>query len=368
MANQLKQHIEMSIDVQGDTGTPSQIVLDFEENDLPLTREAIIRARICNQNGYTDASNATIAPTAGKGQTLETHSAAKDLTLRSQPNVAAAETLTISGVVIDGETATAGRVYEFDGDGNVGVGNVAVDISASMTASQGTLTIAEPLTIGDTIQIGTKTYVFVANGTGNTDGEIDLGADEAASKVNIVAAVMGTDGYNVANADVTMAAFSGDDAVITAVVPGAVGDTIVTAEIGQGMTHASNVFDAATLGTTTAGVDCSAANAVTALVAAITGDSSAVVTAVDGAGDTVDVTAVTTGVAGNSIASTDTMANGAWGAATLSGGVAALASRIGITLTDASAETVALRIGPPVLNGFAIDFSQNTLEVAHAAP
>lgn len=44
------------------------------------------------------------------------------------------------------------------------------------------------------------------------------------------------------------------------------------------------------------------------------------VTAAAGAGDTMDVTAIARGTAGNSIATTDTMSNGSWGAATLAGG------------------------------------------------
>lgn len=44
------------------------------------------------------------------------------------------------------------------------------------------------------------------------------------------------------------------------------------------------------------------------------------VTAVAGAGDTMDVTAKSTGTGGNSIATTETLTNGSWGAATLSGG------------------------------------------------
>jgi len=64
-----------------------------------------------------------------------------------------------------------------------------------------------------------------------------------------------------------------------------------------------------------------AAAAVTALVAAITANTASVVSAVDGTGDTVVVTADVKGVAGNSIATTETCTNGAWGATKLAGGV-----------------------------------------------
>jgi hypothetical protein len=65
----------------------------------------------------------------------------------------------------------------------------------------------------------------------------------------------------------------------------------------------------------------SAPAAVTALVAAITGDVLATVTAVDGTGDTVVVTAKAYGVGPNATATTETCANATWGAfATLHGG------------------------------------------------
>ena len=63
-----------------------------------------------------------------------------------------------------------------------------------------------------------------------------------------------------------------------------------------------------------------APQAVTALVAAITGDGSATVTAVDGVGDTVVATAKLYGVAANLTATTTTCAKATWGATTLRGG------------------------------------------------
>lgn len=151
----------------------------------------------------------------------------------------------------------------------------------------------------------------------NADGEISIGEDVAGAQANIVAAVNGTDTYNTAHSLVTIADFAADDAVITAIIAGTDGDTIATTET---FAAGTNIFDAATLGTTTAGVDCSAANAVTALVDASSSATEAV-TLADGAGDTVTVTADTAGVAGNSIATTETMSSGAFGAATLENGV-----------------------------------------------
>jgi hypothetical protein len=87
-------------------------------------------------------------------------------------------------------------------------------------------------------------------------------------------------------------------------------------------------FDTAPLpGSVVAGnvrVDVSAGatapEAVTALVAAITTDASALVTAVDGALDTVVVTAKIYGIAPNSYATTTTCTKAAWGGLLMSGG------------------------------------------------
>jgi hypothetical protein len=232
--------------------------------------------------------------------------------------VAATGTLTISGVAIDGETATINTdVYEFAADAAQSVTgtNVAVDITTYTTASAGTLTVDTIPTAGNTMTIGAKVYTFVTDGTASADGQIDIGTDAASAQANIVAAINGTDSINTAHTQVSAGAFAANDSIITALVGGTAGDLIATTET---FTAVTNVFDAATLGTTVAGADCTAANAVTALVAA---DASALYVLADGAGDTVTVTAATKGTAANAYATTETMVNGAFGAATLAGGI-----------------------------------------------
>jgi len=78
-----------------------------------------------------------------------------------------------------------------------------------------------------------------------------------------------------------------------------------------------------------------AADAVTALVAAIAANTGSLVSAVDGTGDVVNVTAKTKGAAGNDIDSTETCANGSWGAATLESGVDGTVADKGAILVDA---------------------------------
>lgn len=241
--------------------------------------------------------------------------------------VNAAGVLDVTGVVIDGETVTfdnpliAGAdVYEFCADALQTLtdpGNIAVDITSYVTGSTVTLTIDTQPTSGDTMTLDEKIFTFVPDGTANADGEISIGTDLATAQANIVAAINGTDSVNTPHPTVSAAAFSSNDSVITALVGGVAGDSIASTET---FTAGTNVFSAATLGS---GADCTAANAITALVAAVTASDTQGVGAADGAGDTVDLTADIAGVAGNNITLAETMANGAFsGAATeLAGGV-----------------------------------------------
>jgi hypothetical protein len=352
---------------RGNTGTPSIIQINRLAAGEPLPAGPFFcRVRVCNANGFANATNATIAADTGTS-IVETHTGTKDLTFKSAPPAGATGTLTVSGVVIDGETVTLGnRVYEFDTQSTAGItsGNVRVNISASATKAAGTLTLALQPAALETFTIGNRTYVWVASGTADNPGEISRGADLAAAKVNFVAAINGTDGVNTAHSQVTAAAFSSNNCVITAIKGGTAGNALVTTEA---MAGSGNQFDAATLGTTTAGTDCTATNATAALTTAINADTLALVTAVNASSSTVVVTAKATGPNGNSIASTETMANGAFGGATLTGGVNSNVNNIRVAVTDATAESVTIRLGPALVSPSPADHSE-ILTFAHAAP
>ena len=79
-----------------------------------------------------------------------------------------------------------------------------------------------------------------------------------------------------------------------------------------------------------------ASDAVTALVAAIVASDTQGVGAADGAGDTVVLTADTAGTAANAIATTETCANGSFGAVTLEGGVDSTTGVKGQMFVDAT--------------------------------
>lgn len=235
--------------------------------------------------------------------------------------VAAKETLTVSGVVVDGEKVTIGTdVYEFCSDAAqtpTVPTNIPVDIEANATKSHGTLTMDTQPLAGDKVTIGEKIYTFVPVGTDTADGEVSIGADLAEAKVNIVAAINGTDEINTPHPLVSAADFVVNDCVITALIGGVAGDAIATTEA---FTAGTNIFVSVTLG---GGADCTAANAITALVAAITASDTQGVGAVDGDADTVVLTADVAGAAGNDIAIAETLTNGAFAnaATKLSGGV-----------------------------------------------
>ena len=236
--------------------------------------------------------------------------------------VASQGTLSISGVVIDGETVTIdGDVYEFLADAaqsKTSAGNIAVDITSHTTASTGTFTVTVQPTSGEDFTIGSTTYTFVPVGTGNAAGEVEVGANLAGAQENIVAAINGTDGVNSANASASAAAFDTNASTITALVGGTAGDSIATTE-----NMANGSFGAGTLGS---GADCTAANADGALIGA---DEGSTYSMAQGTGETVVVTAATKGTAGDSIETTEDMANGEFGQGTLGDTTAGVDGTVG---------------------------------------
>lgn len=164
------------------------------------------------------------------------------------------------GIISGGVQITGGNVVEGSGSVNpLKTPGVPVD-GVDGVASAGTLTIAEPVTDGDEFTIDATVYTLKTTPAAAYD--IAIGANEAATKVNIVAAInaSGTPGTEyfagtLIHPTVGAAAFAGDACVLTAKTTGTAGDAIATTETGQGFTHASNIFDDVTLGTTVAGVD-----------------------------------------------------------------------------------------------------------------
>lgn len=256
--------------------------------------------------------------------------------------VAATMDLDVTGVVIDGETVSLGDDdYEFLTDAALTLtdpANLVVDITGGATGSVVTLTIDTQVVAGDTMTIEGKVYTFVPDGTANADGEVDVGTDLASCKLAIVAAINGSDGHNVPHAEVSIAAFQTNDAVLTVLIGGTAGDATTSTET---FTAGGNIFSGATFAS---GVDCIAATAITAFVAAVTALDTEGVGAVDGSGDVVELTADVAGVIGNAIVLAETCANAAFTAAAvlMTGGVDGTVGEAGALLMDSSYIYVAL--------------------------
>ena len=238
--------------------------------------------------------------------------------------VEASAILDITGAAIHGETVViGGDIYEFNAREDqepTEVGRIPVNIFADTVVVQavGSLTVDVNPSVGDTMTIGEKEYIFVPLGTASGDGQIDRAATLSNTQENIVDAIKGTDDHNtphpLVDCDVE---FTMDVLAIVALVGGSAGNSIVTTET---FAEATNEFGAATLET---GDDCTNEEAAAALITAITTFDTEDVGAALGDPVKVELTALTAGVAGNTISISETMGNASFqGAATeLSGGV-----------------------------------------------
>jgi len=264
--------------------------------------------------------------------------------------VAAQATLNVGGVVIHGETLRINNPLKVGEDNYVFMADEAqkpvvstdipVDIYAYTTPATINLTIDTQPTAGDKMIIGTKEYTFTAIGANDADGKISVEVDLDGAQAAIVAAINGTDGVNTPNAFAKASAFDAgtDICAITALVGGVAGNAIDTIET---FTAATNVFAAAKLA---GGADCSAANAITALVSAITASDTQGVGAIDGAGNTVVLTADVAGVDGNDIIVDAVMVNGTFAnaATKLAGGINGTVGTAGEIHMDSSYVYIAI--------------------------
>lgn len=129
-------------------------------------------------------------------------------------------------------------------------------VSAAGAKAQGTITLTDNPSDGDTITIGDKTYTF-ESGTLDTEGEIAIGADYIETTLNIACALIRGPGsgtrYQAAAAHPQVTAeYSRDGTVlVTAKYPGTRSDAIVFSESASNLT----MDGSGTLGGTTAGSD-----------------------------------------------------------------------------------------------------------------
>jgi hypothetical protein len=185
-----------------------------------------------------------------------------------------------AGVGTDGETVTVGtRVYELDthsGAGSVTPGNVRVDVSGGSTVkSQGTLNFNSLPLNTETVTIDGKAYTFEDVLT-EVDGHVLIAAADIPGTIdNLVAAItLGAGGGTNYAAATTVhptvtAARALNTMVATAKAGGVGGDLIATLD---GLSDVLSIWDAVTLGTTTAGVSPTAVEVGAAIVTAVNAD------------------------------------------------------------------------------------------------
>lgn len=241
-----------------------------------------------------------------------------ELTTATPTNAKAASgTLTLQGVVADGETVQIGEdVYEFCSDTAQSLtdgSTIAVDIEDDTTKGTINLTVADNPSLGDTFTIGTKEYTIVPAASANGEGDVPLGNDVETTQASIVAAINGYE-WNSPNDKASAGAFNANVSEITALAGGT--HVVATTSV---FTNPGNLFSGAALA---GGADCAAADAITALLAAVADSDTQGVGAAAGEGTKVVFTADVKGTAGNDIDSVAFMLNGNFGATKLAGGQA----------------------------------------------
>lgn len=272
---------------------------------------------------------------------------------------AATGTLTFTDQAIATQTATIGtKVYTYRAS--------VVDVAAS-----GTLTFSGNAANNNTVVIDGKTYTFKTTLT-DVDGYVKIGEDAAESIENLVAAIKKDPAFSsfkyaastVVHPTVDYTSSDATTLVVTAKEAGTDGNSITTSKTGANLSWGgatlaggavNNVDGAVKVGATTAEsvtnlIDAVNLNPATAGIgyAALTVAQPESIVAAQGAGTTLTLTApISVGAAANSYATTDTLANANFGAATLTGGVTAkgvlsiAAQTLGGTITETTGGTKA---------------------------
>jgi len=195
-------------------------------------------------------------------------------------------TMNLGGVPADGETFTINaRVYEFDPAGDGIGGDVEIDTNGLTTIDQVGAKIetdynADGSRVANAVYDSASnsiTFTAITAGVASNyvcsetmadsgiSGNFAGGADILGTELGLLVLAHYQSGGAGAEATVLATAGVTDDKVIfTAVTAGTAGDAITTTE-----TLTAGSFDAVTLGTTTAGVDCPKGDAQTALVASV---------------------------------------------------------------------------------------------------
>jgi len=263
----------------------------------------------------------------------------------------------VIAVGLDSSNRPLAQLVTLPGAGTttVAVGVLTLTGNMADVAATATLTSSGQVNDGDTVTIDGKVYTYKA-ALSDTDGFVQIGGSQALSMENLRRAINldGAPGVNYAASTTLHPTVSATDTAttvdITAKAAGTEANAIILLKNGVQLlwdngTMTGGLNDTVTIGTKTyrfqsdltnvdgnVHIGASASDSIDNLIAAIMlGAGGGVdyaaatlehptVTATPGAGDTMDTTAKTPGVAGNSIVTTDVGSNASWGAATLLGG------------------------------------------------
>jgi len=231
--------------------------------------------------------------------------------------VSAFATLSFTGDINQGDTITInGRTYEFDIDGSIRPGNIPIDVTGKAVAATGTLTATLPVVLGDTVTIGTDTYVIAGDSLNPKNINISGGTKTKATGVLTLTddIIPGVHAESVLTSDGTVPS-SGDTVTIgdeTYTFVSSLSDPAIPFEVVIG-TSAATALD-----NLKAAINLSA-GAGSVYGTGTTKNTSVVAT--DNTDTTQKVVARVPGTAGNSIAVSETSSHFSWEGSTLGGGV-----------------------------------------------
>lgn len=100
--------VSMTIETQGDTGTASQVRIRLMQHGNQHDDQVAVRVWLCNEGAFANSTNATLAPITNKGTTLTTHTANKDLTIRSDDDLPGEVWVTVTDATAETVTLRVG--------------------------------------------------------------------------------------------------------------------------------------------------------------------------------------------------------------------------------------------------------------------
>lgn len=352
-----------SIVTQGDTSTPSTIKIqckDLAGNALASTSDSL-RVQVCDDGLYGDATNATIAVTDGSALRYSI-SSTKDIVISPSNTAYAALSTNLSGSNNDlvWTAVTAGRSGNDITVAYVNPGTPSASLSVSVSNTAITVNLA---TDAGTAQVETAVVTAAAGATEN--GVLTVVFTSAAVtgspvSVPVTLTTAEDDASKVATA--IRAALTANAAIAAAfTIGGTSANVVATRTVAAANDATLNIA----WGAYVAGISA---------VASSSNTTAGVAPAITSTGDLIKAAVLASAAASALVTVADKSGNDGSGAVTamaatsLSGGGTGLGSDYFIALTNASAETVTLRLGPPTIGGYRAGDYTHTLDVTHAAP